>query len=398
VYYLCEQTQISQWVRPRASEAVAINEDAIPPTTSGEPESAPERTELDELPEGWVEMTDEASGLPYYVHDDGTSTWDRPVQSSLNEGSVGSAPLSEHAQVETETTPETVTALDSTEAPPEWTEPIDCTSPGDIDNELERTEPANVDHPRTDEVAVEALPLGWVELIDPTTALPYFFNEGTNETSWDRPVDPVGSHDDRDMLEGWEEVIEESTGQTYYFNSETGESSWDRPQTSTLAKASSRDASYETARRPAHAVATFGFGGRLCLVHGGSPVVSIRRTGTLVVGNAVLDVEKAKMEAGIDGPLSSADASSVLSYLARRSSDSEKQRRMLWKLIMIASGANGRLRSDRPADDSQSPEEAVLRLLKDFTRSSEVNGDFPMPLVNNSNLAGTCVGQVVAFC
>jgi WW domain len=385
-------------VRPRASEAVATNEDASPPTTSGEPESAPERTELDELPEGWVEMVDETTGLPYYVHDDGTSTWDRPVQSSLNEGSVGSAPLSEHEQVETEITPETVTAPDSTEAPPEWTEPTDRTSPGDIDNESERTEPANVGHPREGEVAVGALPLGWVELVDLTTARPYFLNKETNETSWDRPVDPVGSHDDRDMPEGWEEVVDESTGQTYYFNSGTGESSWDRPQTSTLAKASSRDASCETARRPAHAVATFGFGGRLCLVHRGSPVVSIRRTGTLVVDNAVLDVERVKMEAGIDGPLCSADANSVVSYLARRSSDSEKQRRMLWKLILIASGTNGRLRSDRPADDSQSPEAAVLSLLKDLTRSTEVNGEFPMPLVSNSNLAGTCVGQVHSLC
>jgi WW domain len=398
VYYFCEQTQVSQWVRPGPSDAVASSDDAIPTTTSGEPESAPEQTESDALPEGWVEMKDESSGLPYYVHDDGTSTWDRPVPSSLSEDLVGSVPSSDHAQVETEVTPEAVSAPESMEVPPEWTEPIDLNSPGDNENESAMSEPVNVEDTSEEMIdVVSALPLGWVELVDPTTSRTYFFNEETNETTWDWPVVHVGSHGDRSMPDVWEELVDESTGQTYYFNSETGESSWDRPQTSSSARASS-SASYATAGRPAHAIATFGFGGRLCLVRRGSSIVSIRRTGTLVVDSAVLDVEKAKMEAEIYGPLSSADAKSVLLYMKRRSAVSEEQRRMLWKLIMIAAGANGKLRSDRSADDSQSPEAAVLGLLRDLARSTEMNGDCPAPLVRSASLTGTCVSHALSLC
>ena len=47
----------------------------------------------------------------------------------------------------------------------------------------------------------------------------YYFNESTNETTWDRPGQP--------LLDGWEELIDEAYGLLYYFNDTTNETTWE---------------------------------------------------------------------------------------------------------------------------------------------------------------------------
>lgn len=76
----------------------------------------------------------------------------------------------------------------------------------------------------------------------------YYYNEKTEETSWDRPAEFVGKDNDVDTEQkqdkvkeegiseateskavgNWEEA-QDDEGRTYYYNAETEETSWDRP-------------------------------------------------------------------------------------------------------------------------------------------------------------------------
>ena len=58
---------------------------------------------------------------------------------------------------------------------------------------------------------------GWVQVIDPESGAPYYFNAGTGETSWEEP-----------LPEGWS-VAQDDSGATYFWNASTGEASWERP-------------------------------------------------------------------------------------------------------------------------------------------------------------------------
>jgi len=88
--------------------------------------------------------------------------------------------------------------------------------------------------------SVNKLPAGW-EMTTDEQGRPYYFNSITEETSWDRPKVPMAkkakgsstsSADGESSAElpaGWEMTTDEQD-RPYYFNNITEETSWDRPK------------------------------------------------------------------------------------------------------------------------------------------------------------------------
>ena len=83
------------------------------------------------------------------------------------------------------------------------------------------------------------------------TGLSYYFNDTTNKTTWERPIVAAvaaaasafhldGGNVDattnlevlveaQPLLDGWEELIDEANWLSYYFNDTTNEMTWERP-------------------------------------------------------------------------------------------------------------------------------------------------------------------------
>ena len=87
----------------------------------------------------------------------------------------------------------------------------------------------------------------WQELADPVSGRAYWFNSVTQQSSWERPTQPVESSAvpsssssssaprrgsqfyAAGQLSQWQELREEASGRKYYYNRTTGESSWTAP-------------------------------------------------------------------------------------------------------------------------------------------------------------------------
>ncbi|KAH7833763.1 hypothetical protein Vadar_009455 [Vaccinium darrowii] len=86
--------------------------------------------------------------------------------------------------------------------------------------------------PSIQTVSLGKLPLGWVEAKDPTSGAPYYYNENSGKSQWERPVEIDSSlkpHSPLPLLEDWQEVLDEASGQKYYHNTKTLISQWERP-------------------------------------------------------------------------------------------------------------------------------------------------------------------------
>jgi hypothetical protein len=388
VYPFREDRQITSSERPAdgsdTTPAQVIIEEEDVGITTDEPEAAPElgsKPGLSSLPPGWVELADTASGRPYYARDNGTTAWERPSDIDYTPSTQGVESIPSSSVLETSEEVREVTAYFegnalSSETPPEWTESIVSITSDEVTEQIKVS--GNL---RGDEDAFELstgdLPDGWAELTDPGSMQRYYYNEELNETTWERPVAFKISHEEDEPLpDGWEEIIDPSTGGAYFYNTATGESTWDRP----FSKMSEQEACVKDMNefsRPAHTIATFGFGGRLCIVRQTnkvSPVVLIHRTGTVVKDDPALIAETAKIEANFFGPLTAGSMPHVMSYVSRNA-ESGCANEMLWRLIAIASESHGKLRSDLPKGDPRSPESAVVRLLTERIGANGTNGN-----------------------
>jgi WW domain len=262
-----------------------------------------------------------------------------------------------------------------------------------VANTSQETDASNtMNHGATSETHISgyALPSGWVELIDATSGNPYFLNESTNEATWERQVDAAiyerqEALTSDDLSQGWVEQFDES-GRVYYVNQTLGLTQWERPAAAAAPLRTSRtrtppalgavdsgsDATQgatinEKTHRPAHAICSFGFGGRLCVWRAsGNRPVEIHRTHNVVPSHALVQIEKMKEQAGISGPLSTSCAQSVEAYIEGKTE--EKPADLLWRLIHIVAKSKGRIRSQSGIANSNSPEAAIVELmLKDGT-------------------------------
>ena len=109
------------------------------------------------LPNGWQEFTDDSGNLYYYNAGTGETSWTRPTSDfSSDEAGVNKSHDSKNSAKEEENEEEVVN---------------------------EET----------------TLPSGWTSLSDESSGRIYFYNEGTGETSWDRPVDNVADDSNDDL-------------------------------------------------------------------------------------------------------------------------------------------------------------------------------------------------------
>lgn len=380
--------------------------DRPPPATSeevveieGSIDDRHEASDDGELPDGWQELVDPNTSKVYYYNElSNTTSWTppEPPESEI----VKEFKRGLDAEAESRERDVDVTAVGPLE------QKIHATGDdlvldqafgyGELDEVLEQPKEkmqGTTDTSIPQESNDSLLPEGWMQGTDSTSGETYYFNESTGESSWDRPVitdesivqgamtgaevspvpplssptegfveeklksqqqsdGPTPSVSDMSLQDGWVEVNDPSSGGTYYYNESLAETTWDRP----IKKRS----------RPAHAIATFGFGGRLCVMIpqvaaalSGSvtgsrdsqttmrrgPVV-IHRICNLIPHDHVYSIPSA---ATPSSPLVQTNEEEVLSYLKTKSSDPED---LLWKVIDIAAQNGGKLRSDKRAQQA----------------------------------------------
>jgi uncharacterized protein YbdZ (MbtH family) len=360
------------------------------------------------LPSGWIELVDPSSGNVYYFNEVTNATsWETPTEASgstnaelfLSDNIIEAGESSSSGELDTP-----VDGVDD----PEDERPMQLEGTVYGPSDPTQEAPGEIQGPLIESEAPtktsEMLPPGWIELLDPMSGTTYYFNEEDNSTSWDRPVllpieqdSPFSSNEDTrgnqnvgevdahsgaprqdenvtpesriqdaTLVDGWVELADPSSGETYYLNEAENRTSWDRPVEPAQPSRDPNKVSRKNADgiRPAHALGTFGFGGKLCTWNSrpkGLNQIEISRTSSLVPPEPFLRVEECRHRYGITGPLNSSDDSLVLSYIESKASANPSD--LLWRLILIAAESKGRLRSDDGVSDNSSPEAAIVELL-----------------------------------
>jgi YHS domain-containing protein len=332
------------------------------------------------LPAGWVELVDESSGQSYYFNeDDNITQWESPVAVRKDDA---------------------VVVIDSRSTNPDLTIPVNEVAPV-------------IEGPATN--VVPSLPLGWVELIDESSGKAYFFNEKESLTQWNKPMEiphsktlkssigtsikastrndastsqdewvkvdassidlsqtaPVASK--KRLPVGWAELIDPSSGKTYYFNKEDTITQWERPEYNLSASFT------EFRLRPPHAIASFGFGGRLCIMKpqiadslglnkaSMSPnfrkgPIEIHRLSELLP-EQYLPSKSFRSKSTLNGPFVNFSESEVLQHLKQKSGQCKTDNELLWNLVAIAARWKGSLRSADGYSNKNGPEAAIVDLL-----------------------------------
>ena len=225
-----EQDSVDAWAEggPESNGADAQVGEAEEKLEAIEPSLAEDDNNPSLLPEGWTEMYDEASSRPYFVHEDGTSQWDRPAPAVLapveteppehdgtepeaaatdeyasaptsdgwenvNESSPGQRDAAAGASFGHEDETESLRAMSTKRSygssPPPSISELEGMAPPDAEPSEEDTgiepiaEEAEATLPASDE-----LPPGWTECFTDDGQL-YFYNESDGTSSWDRPTD-----------------------------------------------------------------------------------------------------------------------------------------------------------------------------------------------------------------
>jgi len=383
------------------------------------------------LPPGWAESIDPQSGKVYYYNEiTNEATWERPVADESKDTKEGARESDDVQEIS-----------------------HNMSSEGRIDAECVENELPEKLHAEkfesTNEVDDDALPDGWTRVIDETSGNMYYVNNTTGATSWDRPekshvhnetvdeknddvvprrlkdasapgslqpkaedepstqsIEPAESAEE--LAPGWKSVVDEISGNTYYFHEVSGETTWTKP-VAPATEASDDNHSTEIAPqnevikqkqrcRPAHAIASFGFGGKLCVMF---PHVAKSLSGAMTSGPAettstptmrrgpvvihkVRDLIPRNHKFSIPspmntyepdkstlprnrGPLIKSREDDVLSLLEEKSARPDA---LLWNLVKIDAHAGGQFRRD---DKAQT--EILDLLMNDSEDAKKLNSD-----------------------
>ena len=337
----------------------------------------------------------------YFNEEDGTTSWERP----------------QNIQVEDATAADTGTVAD---AAPEM--PV----AGEVSSDVVAAHGQAVPEPDSQAEFLRGLPEGWTE--ETTDAGEIYYCHSDGRTQWDRPVAEEAAGDeppsviedtqpadgfiqkelqqetseditptttavDSQLLAPWE-LLYTPEGEAYYFNPDSGETSWEKPSapsapadyrtTAASAAAATTTAPslspVELRPRPAHAIASFGFGGKLSvmfpqqatsLMGGPTPTgpAGLRR-GPVVIHTLSDIVDASDVALSNDSscrdqyqPMITMDETEAYRIIEEKATTENAG--LLWNLILIAARWNGRLRSINGANDRNSPEFEIVSLLLD---------------------------------
>ena len=365
------------------------------------------------LREGWIEVIDENSGLPYYYNEITKVTqWDLPIK-PLQEDSVSS---SSKFFVDQD-----LLVNDSSDLPQGW-EQLTDESTGlsyyiHTEKKItqwqfpERSVTQDSDSSKASQILSQGLilPSGWVQLVDDHSGKAYYFHERDSKTQWEPPSiekkesselsktpdDRViasalsdlslrdKSHSDlnqdspikKSLPLGWKALEDSSSGNIYYFNESKNITTWDIPTVNSDLK--DRDDNLKSRPRPPHALVRFGFGGKLLIMKpqlaerlgidslsGGEPTlrkgpVELRLISS-IMPERFLPVKSNK---SIPFPLLAESDVDVNLMLESMSGNKDSDGELLWNLISIASKWKGRLRSAEGVSNPNGPEAEVVNLL-----------------------------------
>jgi len=208
------------------------------------------------LPPNWFEAKDEGGNTYYFNESTGETSWEFPVDS--NKSSSGSGGPESHLNLPpgwAAVTDEQGNIYYYNEATDEtaWEPPTASTSsklpPRPSFAPPTKTDSKTNSKKNTSSSTTSKLPLNWVECTSDDGI--YYYNEITNETSWDFPTGGSGassssSSSSSSLPPNWSAVTDEQ-GNTYYYNEVTNETSWDFPSSSASASPSSSSPSSSSA-------------------------------------------------------------------------------------------------------------------------------------------------------
>ena len=441
-YYFNEVENITQWEKPDQDEkeettisdvsnsenlsgkgisSSSASDNAepkdVPVQGSDKKEEASTRIVLtkNSLPAGWEELIDESSGQPYYFNEaDNVTQWERPKQ--------GKKSSDEIIQEPTEAEENTSTVVHES-----------------ANDEKEYSTKLGVETEITPDDATSVLQPGWVEMFDGSSGQPYYFNESKNVTQWVKPLvhkyNAVAKNDEGDLASsvngapnsqeewvevdvpsvdmpqkgsvatvniskasvpstankndlpsGWAEILDASSGKQYYVHAVKNITQWDRPvsfEAEDIAVTSIPRNKKQERCRPPHAIATFGFGGRLCVMRpqaadsltfnlGDSNCVAptlrkgpveLHRLSSLLPDDHLPRTNNDTSKSSLLRPFINCPDPEVLSYLEEKSGECQTDNELLWNLVSIAARWKGRLRSADGITNPDGPEATVVNLL-----------------------------------
>jgi len=441
-YYFNEVENITQWEKPDQDEkeettisdvsnsenlsgkgisSSSASDNAepkdVPVQGSDKKEEASTRIVLtkNSLPAGWEELIDESSGQPYYFNEaDNVTQWERPKQ--------GKKSSDEIIQEPTEAEENTSTVVHES-----------------ANDEKEYSTKLGVETEITPDDATSVLQPGWVEMFDESSGQPYYFNESKNVTQWVKPLvhkyNAVAKNDEGDLASsvngapnsqeewvevdvpsvdmpqkgsvatvniskasvpstankndlpsGWAEILDASSGKEYYVHAVKNITQWDRPvsfEAEDIAVTSIPRNKKQERCRPPHAIATFGFGGRLCVMRpqaadsltfnlGDSNCVAptlrkgpveLHRLSSLLPDDHLPRTNNDTSKSSLLRPFINCPDPEVLSYLEEKSGECQTDNELLWNLVSIAARWKGRLRSADGITNPDGPEATVVNLL-----------------------------------
>jgi hypothetical protein len=262
------------------------------------------------------------------------------------------------------------------------------------------------DYVHDQNTSVTPLPSGWAEVVDPTSGELYYFNEVENITSWERPFsetakdniefsneneeneNPDSGYKDN-IDNGWTKVLDPQSGDFYYFNEKTQETSWEKPEVTLDFTVENEDVLSNGVDIARVSVSDSGPGQPLlnvtevidtldgfcktlaeCLEPDDKAAVSSEFSQG--IRESIVELDQNRQSCGIDGSLIAAPESDVLVYIRGKAQKSGAD--LLWQLIGIAAQSKGRLRSDDGVHNESSPESAIVKiLLNDSSRASSVS-------------------------